>query len=100
MARARKVTANLRLRLPEALRSQLASEAERANRSLNSEILWRLGQTLGEDWQRFIAGMEEREEREQEFIQRAIQSPAMKKVLEELYARLPKGAKPEGSKEK
>jgi hypothetical protein len=39
--------ANLRLRLPDALRRKLAAEAEKSQRSLNSEILWRLGQSLG-----------------------------------------------------
>jgi hypothetical protein len=39
--------ANLRLRLPETLRRKLATEAEKSQRSLNSEILWRLGQSLG-----------------------------------------------------
>jgi hypothetical protein len=39
--------ANLRLRLPETLRKKLAQEAEKSERSLNSEILWRLGQSLG-----------------------------------------------------
>ncbi len=91
MARARKVTetANLRLRLPEGLRQRLANEAEKAQRSLNSEIIWRLGQTLSEEWQRFIAGMEEKEQHEQEFIERAMQSPAMRKVLADLIANPP-----------
>ena len=40
-------TVNLRIRLPEGLRKLLATEAERSERSLNSEIVWRLGQTLG-----------------------------------------------------
>jgi Arc-like DNA binding domain len=39
--------ANLRLRLPETLRRKLATEAEKSQRSLNSEILWRLGHSLG-----------------------------------------------------
>jgi hypothetical protein len=59
MARKATDTANLRLRLSEALRKTLASEAEKNNRSLNSEILWRLGQTLSAEWQEFIAQSEQ-----------------------------------------
>jgi Arc-like DNA binding domain len=38
------------LRLPEALHHQLTFEAKRAVRSLNSEILWRLGMSVAEQW--------------------------------------------------
>jgi hypothetical protein len=38
---------NLRLRMPEVLRRRLASEAKANERSLNSEIVYRLGQSLG-----------------------------------------------------
>jgi hypothetical protein len=43
---ARKTVA-LQVRLPDALRRKLAAEAEKSQRSLNSEIVWRLGQSLG-----------------------------------------------------
>jgi Arc-like DNA binding domain len=66
---------NLRLRMPEGLRQDLADAAEKANRSLNSEILWRLGQTFGEEWQRFVAGMEEKERSLQEWGKRVREDP-------------------------
>jgi translation initiation factor 2 alpha subunit (eIF-2alpha) len=87
MARKGTDTVNLRLRMPEALRKTLASEAEKANRSLNSEILWRLGQTFGEQWQRFIAGMEEQERTEQERLDRMMQDPKLQKALREIIAK-------------
>jgi hypothetical protein len=38
----------LQVRLAESLRRKLATAAEKSGRSLNSEILWRLGQTFDE----------------------------------------------------
>jgi hypothetical protein len=89
MARPRKDTAtvNLRLRLPEALRAKLSAEADRAERSLNSEILWRLGQTFSEEWQRFIAGMEEIERNEQEIRDRALQDPKLQEAIRAAIAK-------------
>ena len=88
---ARKATdlVNLTLRLPEALRQQLASKAENANRSLNSQILWRLGQTFSDQWRGFVAGVEEQQRREEEELERIMQSPKMwatlKIVVADLY---------------
>jgi hypothetical protein len=48
MARRPTDTAHLRLRLPEGLRRNLADAAKKSNRSLNSEIVWRLMHTLTE----------------------------------------------------
>jgi hypothetical protein len=48
--------------LPEGLRKLLATEAERSKRSLNSEIVWRLGETLGPEGKHYVkehATMEE-----------------------------------------
>jgi Arc-like DNA binding domain len=50
--------ANLRLRLPETLRKKLAQEAEKSQRSLNSEILWRLGQSLGAEGAAIVHGFD------------------------------------------
>jgi Arc-like DNA binding domain len=47
MARKPTDTVNLRVRMPEGIRKRLAVEAEESRRSLNSEIVWRLGQSLG-----------------------------------------------------
>jgi translation initiation factor 2 alpha subunit (eIF-2alpha) len=96
MARKRRTdeTVNLRLRLPEGLRQALAAEAEEANRSLNSEILWRLGRTLGEEWQRFIAGVEQREKDDQERMDQMRQDPkfqeSLRKIVEEHFAHIPR----------
>ena len=87
MARKGTDTINLRLRMPEALRKTLAMEAEKANRSLNSEILWRLGRTLSEQWREFIAGMEEQERTEQERRDQLMQDPKFQKSLSEIVAR-------------
>jgi hypothetical protein len=93
MARKRRPddTVNLRLRLPEALRKALDAEAEKANRSLNSEILWRLGQTFGEEWQRFIAGVEEREKSEQEHRQKMVEQLLQDPEFMAMIDRLGKG---------
>ena len=60
----------------------------RQNRSLNSEVLWRLGQTFGEEWLRFIAGVEEREKREKELREQLYQDPAYKDFVERRMAEL------------
>jgi hypothetical protein len=39
----------LQVRMTEGLRAKLAKAAEQNGRSLNAEILWRLGQTFPED---------------------------------------------------
>jgi hypothetical protein len=72
---------NLRLRLPEGLRKQLDVEAEKANRSLNSEILWRLGQTFGKEWLEFIGEIEQQENREQEVLDRLMKNPQLRETL-------------------
>ena len=59
----------------------LDAEAEKASRSLNSEILYRLGQTLGDDWQRFITRKEERQRTEEEQRQRWLQDPKIQKAV-------------------
>lgn len=84
---ARKATdlVNLTLRLPEALRQRLASEAEKASRSLNSEILWRLGQTFSDQWQGFIAGVEQQERQKQENFERMMQDPRTLATLETVW---------------
>jgi DNA-binding MarR family transcriptional regulator len=51
----------LQVRMTEGLRRKLASAAEKNGRSLNAEILWRLGQTLVE---------EEREKQDDEILER------------------------------
>jgi hypothetical protein len=80
----------LQLRLPEALRKRLANEAETSKRSLNSEVLWRLGQTLDDRWQEFIANIEKQKQDEQEFLERLRANPETRKLLEHLIANMKK----------
>ena len=75
---------SFKLRMPEALRQKIEAEAEKAERSMNSEILYRLGQTFGEEWQRFINGVEEREKSEEEWRQRMLQDPKVQKGIWEV----------------
>ena len=63
---------NLRIRLPEGLRKLLATEAERSKRSLNSEIVWRLGQTLGPEGAHYIKEHETMEERLAQALNEAV----------------------------
>lgn len=63
---------NLRVRMPEALHAKLVAEAEANERSLNSEIVYRLGQSLGaEDLVRMHESSEQR----------------IRKMLEEIVAK-------------
>jgi hypothetical protein len=77
-------TIALQVRMPEGLRAQLANEAEKAQRSLNSEILWRLGQTLSQEWQGFIAKQEAAEAREQALYERLKQNPKFQETVQRI----------------
>jgi hypothetical protein len=77
---------SFKLRLPEGLRRQLEAEAQKSKRSINSEILWRLGQTFGEEWRRFITGVEELERTEQERMDRLMQDPKVQESLKRIIA--------------
>jgi hypothetical protein len=77
---------NLRLRLPEALRKQLDLAAEKSNRSLNSEILWRLGQTFGKEWMEFVGEMEQQERDDQERLERFMNNPEARARLSKIIA--------------
>jgi hypothetical protein len=86
MARKLADTIALQVRMTEALRRKLASAAEKNARSLNSEILWRLGQTLDEEGQQAVAEIEDQEKRDEELLERFAHSPALKKVVDDLIA--------------
>jgi hypothetical protein len=83
-------TVALQVRLPEGLRRKLAAEAEKSERSLNGEILWRLGQTLTEEWQEFIGGMGKIETDRQDFIDRMMENPEFREKLSKLVAEMPR----------
>jgi hypothetical protein len=89
MPRVRKPTdpIALQVRMTEGLRRKLANAAEQNARSLNSEILWRLGQTFDAEWQELVEDMEDRAKREQEFLDRMAENPRMQKTLAELIAK-------------
>ncbi len=78
---------SFKLRMPEGLRQKLEAEADKSERSINSEILWRLGQTFGEEWQRFIAGVEEQERSEQERVDELLQNPKVREAARQIVAK-------------
>jgi translation initiation factor 2 alpha subunit (eIF-2alpha) len=77
----------LQVRMVEGLRAKLANAAETNGRSLNSEILWRLGQTFDEEWGRLTTQMEEREKRNQDLLERMRNDPELQKSLAEIIAK-------------
>jgi hypothetical protein len=82
---------SFKLRMPEGLRQKIEAEAEKANRSMNSEILWRLGQTFGQEWQEFLSRVEAKEKTKQEQIQALtkslIETPEVQEIIAELIAK-------------
>lgn len=85
----------LQVRLPEAMRKQIAADAERNKRSLNSEILWRLGQTMDNRWVEYVAVLERQEASDKEFIERMRANPETRALLSELVAKMRKKGDPE-----
>jgi hypothetical protein len=73
-----------KLRLPDHLRLKLTEVAQAADRSVNSEILWRLELSLAPEWLDFVAKVEERERRERTVLERLRQDPSMMKRLEQM----------------
>jgi hypothetical protein len=67
----------LQVRMTEGLRRKLAGAAEKNGRSLNAEILWRLGQTLEK---------EERKKQDNEILETL--SPGMRASIEKLVRKL------------
>ena len=78
----------LQVRMVEGLRAKLVDAAEKNGRSLNCEILWRLGQTFDDEWGRLTTQMEDREKRDQDLLERIRQDPEKRKALAELIATL------------
>jgi Arc-like DNA binding domain len=79
-------TVALQVRMPEGLRRKLAAEAEKSERSLNSEILWRLGQSLGTEGTGFLEQHEVAEEQVKTILDRIVHSPEVHKKLAEQLA--------------
>ena len=63
---------NLRLRMPDALRKRLVAEAKANERSLNSEIVYRLGQSLGPEGEDMVRAHESTEQRQQRTLDEAV----------------------------
>lgn len=80
----------LQVRMPEALRQGLAAQAEKNKRSLNSEILWRLGQTMDERWQEFIGASERQKQDDEEFIARMLADPKHQASIERIVSKMMK----------
>jgi hypothetical protein len=86
--------ANLKLRFPEVMRARLAEEAKRNQRSLNGEIVYRLGTTFGAEGVALVdqyEAMEEEISRQMREVMHAVREavlerrrdPAFQKWLEE-----------------
>jgi hypothetical protein len=100
IAMARKGTAHIRLRWPDILHKRIAEEAAKTGRSLNAEILWRIGLTLEPEWQDFIAArVEEEAEREKrdretrEKVERMMQDPKQRENIARIIAKMEPKAK-------
>jgi hypothetical protein len=63
---------NLRLRMPEALRKRLEAEAKANERSLNSEIVYRLGQSLGPEGAEMVTLYESMDQRMERKLQELV----------------------------
>jgi hypothetical protein len=80
----------LQVRLPEAMRKQIAADAERNKRSLNGEILWRLSQTMDSRWTEYVTELERQAQADAEFIERMRANPETRALLQELIAKMQK----------
>jgi hypothetical protein len=71
---------NFRLRVPPDTYQQIADAAETAGRSMNAEILYRLGRTFDPRWADYIAKIDAEERRYQEFLKSDL-PPALKEQI-------------------
>jgi hypothetical protein len=72
---------SVRVRMTQALREQLTAEGEAAGRSFNAEVLYRLGETLGEQWKEYVAELELRERAEREWMEKQRNDPKVQEWL-------------------
>ncbi len=80
----------LQVRMTEVMRKHLAADAEHNKRSLNSEILWRLGQTMDNRWLEYVAVLERQEASDKELIERMRANPETRALLSELIGKMRK----------
>ena len=79
-------TIALQVRMTEALRRKLASAAEKNARSLNSEIVWRLGQTFGTEGNVLVSQHEANEIERARVLKEIVHSPEFREELVERLA--------------
>jgi hypothetical protein len=72
---------SLQVRLPEGLRRKLAAAAEKDARSLNSQVVWMLGQSLGGEGKEFFEQQEAYEAEIKKALDRMVNDPEVKKQL-------------------
>jgi hypothetical protein len=78
----------LQVRLPEAMRAQIAAAAEHNKRSLNGEILFRLSETMDRRWTDYITHLEQEAQRQREFIEEMSRKPETRAMLDQFMTRL------------
>jgi hypothetical protein len=83
MARKLTDTVALQVRLPEGLRRKLAAEAEKSQRSLNSEVVWRLGQSFGTEGGLLVDQHEAAEKELAKVLDEIVHNPEVHKKLAE-----------------
>jgi hypothetical protein len=84
MSRDPNAIVSVRVRMTQALRAQLTAEGEAAGRSFNAEVLYRLGETLGDRWKEYVAELALRERAEREWMEKARNDPKVQEQLREL----------------
>jgi len=87
MARKPTDTVALQVRLVEGLRRKLASSAEKNGRSLNSEIVWRLGQSFGSEGAAWSDQHETSEKGRDNFLKAMVNTPEFRWLAAETVAR-------------
>jgi hypothetical protein len=70
--------------MPEEMRLRLVEAAERAKRSLNSEILWRLDDSFGQQLGAMVAEIERRERFEKELYEKYRKDPEWLVVIDRI----------------
>jgi hypothetical protein len=93
----------LQVRLPEAMRAQIAAAAEHNKRSLNGEILFRLSETMDNRWTEYVAALERQTRADAAFMERLRQDPEKRAILDQLVTKLtgnPKNLSARGRKAK
>src|SRR5262245_48156260 len=89
MARKPTDTVALQVRLPDGLRRKLAQAADKNARSLNSEIVWRLGQSLGAEGAVLVDHHEVAEKERAKVLDEIVHNPEVHKKLVEQLTKSP-----------